>query len=67
MDISKRSDAKNNQFKIILLGDSSVGKTSILTKYMDGKFVEYNGTKPTLAWDFKIKNIKVNTMKRVDI
>lgn len=41
--------------KVIVLGDSGVGKTNILTQYCDGKFsANYMAT---IGVDFKIKTI----------
>ena len=46
------------QFKIILLGDSGVGKTSLLGRYMDEEFIS---NKPcTINADFKIKSIALD-------
>ena len=45
-------------FSICLLGDSSVGKTSLLTRYSEGKIIEkYNST---IGVDFKVVTLKLN-------
>ena len=45
-------------FRICLLGDSSVGKTSLLTRYSEGKIIEkYNST---IGVDFKVVTLKLN-------
>jgi GTPase SAR1 family protein len=44
--------------KLLAIGDSSVGKTSILHQFKDGTF-DYNYIS-TLGVDFKIKTIVVN-------
>ena len=48
------------EFKIILLGPISVGKTAILTRYIDNEFD--NNTKSTIKIDFKAKIININNM-----
>ena len=54
------------QFKILYLGDSEVGKTSILVRYAEGKF-ESNGL-PTLGVDLIYKYIKIdNKSIRLDL
>ena len=45
-------------FNIIMIGDSGVGKTSILMQYKDGKFA-YTGI-PTLGIDFCIKTHEID-------
>ncbi|CAG2104306.1 unnamed protein product, partial [Medioppia subpectinata] len=50
--------------KIILIGDSGVGKTSLMRRYTDGIYSE--GTASTIGVDFKIKTITVNS-KRVKL
>ena len=44
--------------KILILGDSSVGKTSLLLKYVDGYFPETYIA--TLGVEFKVKKININ-------
>jgi Ras-related protein Rab-1A len=45
-------------FKILLIGNVSVGKSSIFTKFTDNKYSELGI--PTIGVDFKIKTFKVN-------
>ena len=47
-------------FKILLLGDSSVGKSSLFLSFMDKSWNET--FVPTIGVDFKIKTINVNNM-----
>ena len=52
------SSTKNYQFKTILLGESGVGKTSLLSCYMEEKF---KSDRPcTINADFKIKSLKID-------
>ena len=51
-------------FKIVVIGDSAVGKTSILSRYCDDKFNDKHMT--TLGVDFKIRTLTVND-KRVKL
>ena len=54
------------QFKILFLGDSEVGKTSILVRYAEDKF-ESNGL-PTLGVDLIYKYIKIDNKNiRLDL
>jgi len=52
--------SKNFDFtiKLLMIGDSSVGKTSILNKYVTNKFTDEFTT--TIGIDFHIKRIAVN-------
>jgi small GTP-binding protein len=44
-------------FKIVLIGDSGVGKSSLLSRYFDNEFMEYYNA--TIGVDFKAKEISV--------
>ena len=44
-------------YKIVLIGDSDVGKTSILLRYSNDIF---NPNPATVGIDFKIKTLKVD-------
>lgn len=48
-------------FKILLLGDSSVGKTCFLKRFIDGTFQEVYMS--TISLDYKIKLINVDDLK----
>ena len=45
-------------FKVLIIGDSSVGKSNILLRFSDNTFHET--FLPTIGVDFKIKNLSVN-------
>lgn len=45
-------------FKIVTVGSAAVGKTSIIVRYMTGRFRDYYA--PTLGTDFAIKDIRVD-------
>ena len=47
--------------KILLIGDTSVGKTSILSKYIDDKFDEVHIS--TIGVEFKVKNLTIKGKK----
>lgn len=48
-------------YKIVTVGPSAVGKTSLILRYTTGKFREYYT--PTLGADFSIKNMQFNQNK----
>ena len=53
-------------FKIILIGDTSVGKTNILTKYLTDEFDP--NSKATVGVEFCTKNFKIeNKIVKVQI
>ena len=60
-NFDENSDIQNSKsydFKVILIGDSGVGKTSIMTKFIDGNFE--NNKKCTINVEFKTKNLKID-------
>ena len=69
-NFSTKSTDSNNfktfyKLKIILIGDSGVGKTSLLSRYMDETFV---ANKPcTINADFKIKSITLDPLTSAQI
>jgi len=51
--------------KIIILGDSGVGKTSILHKYVNNKFIEEH--KATIGADFSTKEITIDDSRLITL
>ena len=45
-------------FKFLLIGDSGIGKTSLLCRFSDNEFL--TNFIPTIGVDFKIKTIELN-------
>ena len=52
---------KTKQFKVIIIGNDAVGKTSLLMRYSDNIFTEMSI--PTIGVDFKCKTILVDGEK----
>ena len=55
--MSDRVDGVDHVFKVCVIGDSGVGKTSIVARYTDDFFEE--GMAPTIGVDFKVKTVTV--------
>ena len=51
----------DEKLKLMILGDSSVGKSSILRKYCKNEF--YEKYVATIGIDFQIKNVNINNKK----
>ena len=49
---------KKNFLKIVVIGDPSVGKTSLLEKYLTGKTLQ--SSKPTIGADFNSKDVTID-------
>ena len=56
---SYKSDKPQRQFKIICVGDSQTGKTSLIQRYVTDTFAEHN-TQTTMTCDFKTKMISLS-------
>ena len=54
----QKSKLFNYTFKIVMIGDSGVGKSCILLRFTDDKF--NNNFIPTIGVDFRSKNIKID-------
>lgn len=59
-DDADEEDVITHQFKVILLGDGAVGKTSIATRFAEDKFSQ--NYKQTVGVDFFIKRIFLQGM-----
>jgi len=57
MNIEEEKEA-NYLFKILIIGDTSCGKSNILLRFTDNKFVA--SFQPTIGVDFKIKNFEID-------
>ena len=55
--MSKHNKDKEINLKILLIGDSSAGKTGLILKYVDGFFPE---NVSTIGVEFKVKKININ-------
>ena len=53
------------KLKLILLGDSGVGKTTLLSRYMDEEFIP--NLPCTIYADFKIKSYKINSSTTAEL
>lgn len=46
------------QFRLILIGDSTVGKSSLLRQFTDGHFIQTSD--PTVGVDFHVRILQLN-------
>jgi Ras-related protein Rab-28 len=56
-DSDDEDDIKSMQFKVILLGDGAVGKTSIAMRFADDQFSQ--NYKQTVGVDFFIRRLNI--------
>ena len=57
-NVYRTSTRVAKQFKIICVGESMVGKTSLIQRYIENIFNDH-GTQPTLSWDFREKRVQL--------
>ena len=67
MNFENSNASQKYELKIVLIGDSGVGKTSLLYRFIEGKFI--NSRLCTICADFKTKLIKIDesTIAKVTI
>ena len=58
MNNENTNNSKTYQLKIVLIGDSTVGKTSLLYRFIEGRFIEDRLC--TICADFKTKSIRID-------
>ena len=54
-----------NRFKVIVVGDGSVGKTSFISRYVNNEYIK--NYKPTLGVDFFVKKLDIQDGSRVHL
>lgn len=59
--MSKKNEPQSYTVKLIVIGDSGVGKTNILLRYCDSDFK--NNYVATIGVDFKVKPITIDGRK----
>lgn len=60
-DYEQRKEELKTQYKVLMVGDSSVGKSSLLLRFVDDEFTD--STMPTLGIDFKLSHLEVAGQK----
>ncbi|MBD3229897.1 MAG: GTP-binding protein [Candidatus Lokiarchaeota archaeon] len=55
------TQSKRKIFKIVVIGEAAVGKTSLVKKFCEGSFLE--GYKTTIGSDFYVKNFELDDTK----
>jgi Ras family len=58
IDMSLKVLQRRHQFRVILIGDSTVGKSSLLRYFTDGTFAEVSD--PTVGVDFFARLVRLN-------
>lgn len=53
------------QYKLVILGNSNVGKTCVVHRFANDSFQDH--TSPTIGANFLTKTITLNTGKRVKL
>jgi small GTP-binding protein len=63
----KNESSYDHIFKILLLGDSSVGKTCVLLRYSDDTFNDYHISTIGLDYRLKLVNVSPNTTVKLQL
>ena len=59
-EIDDKTVKENYTLKILVVGESSVGKTNIIQRYVDSNYTFLNGIKATVGVGFSNKTYKIN-------
>lgn len=57
---SQRTPKYFYQFRLILIGDSTVGKSSLIRQFTEGNFVDLYPADPTVGVDFHVRVIELS-------
>ena len=57
---SQRTPKYFYQFRFILIGDSTVGKSSLIRQFTEGSFVDSVPADPTVGVDFHVRLVEVS-------
>jgi GTPase SAR1 family protein len=57
------ADTAPANLKILLIGDSSVGKSSLLLRFSDQSFLSEEEASATIGVDFKVQRLEVDGVK----
>ena len=57
---SQRTPKYFYQFRFIIIGDSTVGKSSLIRQFTEGSFVDTNPADPTVGVDFHVRVVEVS-------
>ena len=63
MKPNSSTDKKQHQVKVILIGDSGVGKTSLVEQFQNGKIS--SNQKPTIGADFAKRKVQLDDGREV--
>jgi GTPase SAR1 family protein len=58
--ISQRTPKYFYQFRFIIIGDSTVGKSSLIRQFTEGNFVDTTPADPTVGVDFHVRVVEVS-------
>lgn len=65
LDGDESTDVEVLTFKVLIVGEPGVGKTSTVSRYVHGRFS--NQYKSTIGVDFALKNVQWNKNLRIDL
>ena len=61
VDFGRTNESIQSLFKIVLIGDEGVGKTSVVQRFKHGVYVERHGN--TVGVDFMVRTVEIDGQK----